>query len=607
MVLVGLVGVIALAARPDRALKQWRAQALLEEARDYAGSGEWNEALRTSGASAQLWLTTGAIRVQFDALQQLGHPAALRTGQMLFPRADATADDRFQVLKYLLDAGELVGFVQGLEILNEQEERRSEIQLLKVRFLLAMGRVEEAITLSDSIPAADRGPEADLLLVRALLGNGDSEIRANGLNRLERLLDEVDSQVALAAVRILANQPDSNLPPRVVRKALDRMSGEASLTVDDDLSFLRLRLICDPDQRDSILLDAIQKHHEASLEPLLTRLLQVREPNAVLILTEAAGSLEELTPAIYQSRLEALHRLERYEQLESELKTPPAGMRPAWLYTLQAIAAGHLKKTAAETGYWMQAFEAAELVQSENQFFAIAKVAALGGATEPQMEALTRAIEHPLGIFPPASQLGPLFHWLAETDSERLLSISCLLMQREPNNPILVNNFHYLHCLYDNPTAETLSVMSRLLEAFPQHDSIRGTLALAQFRSELYEEAFATLEEGATPREKLPEGVKVVLAGALFRLGKVAEAEEFAAEIDWGEVYPSEAASLRRLLDSARSGVVEEVSDPEPVESAKSTSAKMKALPPKDFGSRFRIQAPRKSDFLALIAPETGK
>ena len=167
MVLIVLVGVIALVGRPDRALKQWRAQSLLEEGRDYAASGEWNEALRASRASGQLWPSTGSIRVQFDALQQLGHPATPRVGQMLFSRADATLDDRLQVLKFLLDAGDLIGFVSALEAINDQEERRSEIQLLKVRFLLAMGRVEEAITLSDSIPAAERGPGADLLLVRA--------------------------------------------------------------------------------------------------------------------------------------------------------------------------------------------------------------------------------------------------------------------------------------------------------------------------------------------------------------------------------------------------------------------------------------------------------
>ncbi len=544
LALLALVVVVAFRPVMSR-VKVWRAGNLLDEAREHGAAGDWSEALRTSLASVQLDSTIDGLRVYFEAQRRSGDSGALRTAAALATHPEATDADRALALGAFLDFHDLVNFSNLARGLSEASREHPQVQFQVVRFLLAQGRGDEALQLADSVSAGERSAAFDLLLCQSLIRSPQVETREEAIRRLGKLFDDPDRAVALDALRILASQLDEGISEGLARKALARFGEDGELGVPEQFGLLLFKVRLDPEGKGALIEQAIRDYREAHLVNLLQWLLRVGEAEKVVELSEGeAGSLD-----VFRSRVKALKMLTRYEQLLEEMEDPPAGVSTVESLAVRAGLARLLERPVDESGYWRKAFDYAKLRPAQNLYPVIAEVAGEVGAVDVQMEAVASSIEHPRGIPPLAGRLAPLFKWLSENDSERLLAISRRLLQREPGNPSLINNYFYLQILHREPDAKTIEGLQQLVAAFPEALPFRGSLAFAQVRMGEATAALATLDAAEEDAADFPAGEKAVYAAALAAAGRKDEAMALQASIDWEALNEKETEVFKALIE----------------------------------------------------------
>lgn len=522
--------------------REWRADKLLEKANEYGALGDWNEVGRAALASGQLKPSLESASLYFQAQKNSKNPRVLRAAATLALYPGVGEDDLAGALAAFLDARDLINFTLILHTLSDEKLAFSKVRFEILRFFLMSGKASAAIRLADALPESERVPKFDLLLARELLGTSQKELYEDVASRLSGLLDHEQDTVALAALGILATQPDSRIRPDLAKKAVTRFGSQPDLSSRESLALalLKLGLEENSESRRAIVEQAILENEDENLERLLHWLLRISAPAEVVRLTDRA----KMTPTLMQHRSSALIALGQLEQLWEELKSPPPGLRSVELHVSQAVVAHLMGRTSKELHHWQSAFKFASLKPAENYFFRIAMAARGVGATDQQMEALARGIEHPLGVPPESNQLAELISWLAKRDTKRLLSLCRKLLLQEPGNPSLINNYHYLTTLHGSPDASTVSTLKALVASFPNSLHFRGSLAFAQLKTDNAAAAIETLaREGQRP-DALPNTERAVYATALAKLGRADEAAELRQSIDWGALNAGEAEAL---------------------------------------------------------------
>ncbi|NNM28809.1 MAG: hypothetical protein HKO57_04765 [Akkermansiaceae bacterium] len=526
--------------------KNWRAGQLLEQSRRFAAANEWSEARRTAVSAFQLTKSVEAFRLVFETMYQQRDRHALQAGAALFQHPDAEPADRTRVLEIMIDSGDLLTAGKLLAGLGEAAGADPGMAYQRLRYLAGAGELQRAAEASEAFAGTPRNGEAQLLLIKAFVRSGRDEWQPAATRRLAELLGNPDRGVALRALAQLAGMPRSWITDELFRKAFERFGEDPGLTAADDLALATLRIGETPGTLDDVADEMIAKYRAEDLAALTAWLGALEEWERVV---EATAGVEELDPASFENRLNALQRLERYEELRESLANPPVSAPRPLLLAARAAVESKLGNESRAVILWKQAFEAAGADPNENFFYQLAAIARETGAKEREMEATAYAVEHRLGAPPPAERLVPLFFWLHRTGAHaRLLSISYRLLQREPANAVLINNYHYLRCLQDESSKHAVEIMKHIVENFPGHASYRGTLALAQLRAGEPEEALATLDAiGPDPAGFDPSEL-AIYAAALAAIGRGEEARVLAGGIDWRRFPREEAKSLQGLI-----------------------------------------------------------
>jgi tetratricopeptide (TPR) repeat protein len=542
LVAVGVLALIVLVVfRPVMSRVQvWRAGSLLEEAQGHAAAGEWDESLRTSLAALQLDPNFETLLVYFQAQCRTGDGGVLQSAVRIATNEQATAENRANALSVFLDVGDRVNFASILTALDEETREHPKIKFQTLRFLLAGGQVELALGLVEALSEAERSTSFDLLLCSGLIRDQRPAVRQEAFRRLAELLASEDDVVALDAMRIIASQPDGGISNELAQKSLERFADETGLGVGEQFALRLFEIGLEPDRRESIVSAALEKYQDSDLLRLLNWLLRVGEAEQAVALSEAR--MKELK--VFRLRSQALKLVKKYEQLLEELETPPPGISSAELFASRAAVSRLLGRTADEADYWSRALGFARLRSRENHFPVIANIARQVGAEEIGFEALACSIEHPVGVPPESSKLDELYAWLAKNDIDRLLSISRRLLQREPGNPVLVNNYCYLETLHGRADERTVAALAELVEAFPEELSFRGSLAFAHLRLGEAEKALEVIEQSSVVPSEMPNGEKAVYSAALAQAGREDEAAALAATVEWGEMSELEGAVL---------------------------------------------------------------
>jgi tetratricopeptide (TPR) repeat protein len=213
---------------------------------------------------------------------------------------------------------------------------------------------------------------------------------------------------------------------------------------------------------------------------------------------------------------------------------------------LQSLVEKFREKQNQSIYKWKMALVAAQSDPEQNWFYQLSNIAGRAGNRDEQMEALFRAITHEKGVPPRTKALTPLFQWLAEkNEEEKLLAVSERLLKREPNHPLLLNNYLYLKALYRSAAPQDGEVLAKLVEAHPDNIAFRRSLAFVQLMLREGQKALTTLESLEEKNDSPDHSVRAIRARALFSLGKEQEGREIAETVDWSQLNPKEQRVLK--------------------------------------------------------------
>lgn len=513
-----------------------------------AAAEKWSEAERLASASLRLRSSVEAARVLLSASEAAERPRLLHVARGVFFHPDAVLDDRVRAIRICLDYEDAVMAAQLLARLDADERETPAVQYETVRFLLKIEKYDEALQTVDQHTDPKQRPELDLLIASELADSKNSGARGVISERLDAVFHNGDHETALRALRILGSLPDSWISEPLARSALGRFREDPDLSVSDRLWVDLLKIGVGDGDRKAIIDSAVAAYRDSALTVLVPWLERLGEHERVVDLTDPAGRTAEMGSELFQSRARALGLLGRYEELEKELLDPPAEIADIPLLCCRAILATQQEKRSHALLLWQEAMERAERDATRNWFYYISDRASLVGNEDLEMEAMARGIEGRFGRPPPTAELAGLITWLYEHhETKRLLDVSYRLLQREPRNPLLINNYYYLKALHGTATREDLEVLKELVAAIPDEPGFASSLAFAHLELDEPAEAIQVLDELDT--DERPRSEQAIRAAALSALEQREASFAIAANIDWDKFSTEEATVLRSWIE----------------------------------------------------------
>lgn len=552
-----LVAFVAFRSPLIKIVNGWRADRLAAEAHRHIQKGEWAEANRTALASMQLEPNLPGLRSLLIAQVQTGDPNRLQAAIQLFSSPLADADDRARSLRVCLDVGDVVEAARLVASLPAEDRDHPPMRRELLRYLLKARNYRQAVLLVDRIPETKRPMELELLLANGLAESGEPDLRSITAERLHRVLIGQDRELALRAMNDLAAFPNSWIHDKLARAALHRFENDPGLEPVEHLNLVFFQIGLQPENREAMVNWALANFGDDHADALLPWLQRLGEWQPIVDLTEAGRFPKPMPLEVFQRRAAALLALRRFDALEAELRDPPVTIAEIPLLCHRAALASKRGEGGRSVALWQDALKRADRDRSRNWFYMISRIAARSGDDHIELEALARGIERPRGVPPVAANLQRLFEWLYEQgDTERLLEISYLLLERERGNPTLVNNFHYLKVLHGSVTERDLEALQGLVDRFPEQPHFRSSLALALLKGGKSQDALRVLEDLPSKRPERSDAWKAIHAAVLTSLGRKAEARQLAAGVDWNNVSKLEAKFLEQshLLQAGVNG-----------------------------------------------------
>lgn len=531
------------------AFRGWRAERLVAQAASFAEEENWDQVQRTAMASLQLRNSIEGRRLLLSAYEDADHPQVLALAVGILQLPDAQVEDRLRAIRLSLDYGDIVTAAGLVRSVNRQELEVPALRYQVVRFHLRAGNESEAIRIVDDTAEEENAPALELLLVKGLALTDNPETIIANSARLLRVLSGADDQAALGALRFIASLPEVRVERNMAEKALERFGNDHRLRVSDRLRLDFFRIVLRLGEREDLIEAAVLAYRDHDLEILVGWLERLNEFERILELTELDSFKKEPTPSLFAMRVSALEKLGRFVELEDELARPSAPIGDVPLICARATIATQLGKKSKALILWKQAIARARRAPGKNFYYFIASSARRAGNTEVYMDALAHGIESLLGPPPPAGQVAELFSWLYEKDdTERLMRLSYRLLEREPGNPLLINNFHYLKILQGECSEDDVKALRRIVEAFPEEPAFASSLALGLVMNGEPEAALSVLDSLETM--KRPRSEAIIRAAVLSEEQKrAADFSTLLGEVDWNQFSSAEQRVLQNLLN----------------------------------------------------------
>jgi len=542
-----VIGALTIFFGPARqALKSWRASVLVEEAQGHAEAKEWDDVFRTARASLQNEESLEALRLFAKGAVKTGDRSNLEFAYALFRYPGATPEDRCWVLARALDVGDLINAPRLVALLSPEESRDGAIHYQLVRERLLAEDYQGALILADDPAMTSRDPAVDLLLAQRLAGSGLPGAREITTARLATLLNAQERDLALRAINLLAFLNDQWISEPLAQVALDRFQDDPDLSVKAKLNLELFRIGLKKRPIAEAMAQAITAYRVSDLPVLVRWLARLEQDQKVMALTADDHVQED--PTVFAFRLQALENLGRWQQIETELENPVIFFPEPILWATRAVVSARLGEDLPSGQRWQKAMAAAKRDQDRNWFYELVKKAKQLGDPERVMETVIAGIKHPLGSPPKTTVLAPLFQWLKDRgDGKRLLEVSAILLRREPDNPVLLNNYSYLKAVHEIAKKDEAEVMQALVSRYPEQENFRNTLAFILLSMGDAKACLEVLDETlASPGEFSNIG-KAIYAKALFERKKQEQALALAKSIDWGEISDEERKKLEIL------------------------------------------------------------
>ncbi len=537
-------------------IRSWRAESHLAEAKSLAEAGSWENVFGQADESMSLEPSLEAAQLVAEAAYQTRHPEVLRKAFQLFQFEGATLENRTWAVKVALDLRALRVANAMLAALTPEELKDPEIRLQLVRGSLMTGNFGQAkaIANEEGVVGDER---IDLLLAMGLAQSGLDGAEPETNERLRKVIRSEDPNLSIKGLELLVSLSPAWLEASLAEEALELFEDQSKLTPFHCLQLEALKVRMKRQELDETVSGAISKYRESDLQVLLSWLTQLQQYSEVVKLTDDPEVQKD--GIIFSLRLAALERVQAWETLASSLEEPPVSVPEPYRLALQSLVEKFREKYNQSTYKWKMALVAAQSDPEQNWFYQLSNIAGRAGNRDEQMEALFRAVTHEKGVPPKTKALIPLFQWLAEKNEEKkLLAVSERLLEREPNHPVLLNNFLYLKALYRSADPQDVGVLTKLVEAYPDNKSFHRSLAFVQLMLQESEKALTTLENLGEQEDAPDHSTRAIRARALFSLGKEQEGREIANTIDWEQLNPQQQKVLKLPEPEEEEGAQEE-------------------------------------------------
>ncbi len=553
LVALVLLSVIAYAFKDPimSGVREWRAKKLTEDAGEFASESRWQEARRASIAALQVKQSIEAIRLYYESARKLSDSQQLRIGYSLYRHPAATAGDKAGVLGHFVDAGDFASAETLEKGLKESEQEDFRVRVERLRLLLRTGKAGEALAFAAKAPEGEQA-RLDMVIAEALARTGDPQFRTEVAARLHRVFTTGNEELAEEAVILLAALPDGWIPRDLATVALERFEGADGIPLRIRLPLGVLEVGVHPERRAGVVA-RIRKVWDSDSALSGAWLLRLGEMERLMHLTKREGNDPPLTAPAYELRLRALEAMGKLDLLYKEMDNPPLSVNPMKLLARRALLAEHLGKKSEAASLWKKAFELAENDYLQNHFFSLAAFATGSGDPEIRLNALSLALEHRVGIPPAAADLEDVMAWLYQRgETERLFKVCQRLLLREPENPFLLNNYHYLLAVHASPSRTSAPVVEQLVKEHPDDPKFASTLAFVHLRAGRPERALEVLAPWTEKTHALADGEKAILAAVLVANRRRTAGRVLASEVNWEGFAPAETEVLLAYIRPAR-------------------------------------------------------
>lgn len=546
--LVMAAGGVWLARTPiTKAVKGWRADALLT--RSEKASEEGNTAKAVQWAMASWQLQTGEItylRRLYEHAVDLGLRDVPSITLLLYLHPEAAPEDQIGILEAILKQGDLTFFNQLLQSLSVERRTQPEVRLLIARSLGRQGQVLEAIEQARTLAALDKiGPEADLLLTELLPRLEQNPLATAEVAALiKRLVNTGTPEVALAAwsnLRLLpADQRDlgADFDPVAWIKTQPEATPTARILAYQ-MAIGRL-----PSPERGAALDAIQQEliSQPEILPSLAQwLMESGETERLLSMEEGLFLHDQI---LYSARLQALIETGRLGVAETWLEQAPVSVPVGVVGSLRAVIAQMTGRRSEAVSLWQRELDRAQALQQYVDCMAIYNIAGRFGEAKVLQQVVDIITRLPSDRLPASQFLEFLEPHFVE-NPQAWLDFWIGLSRNRPGDDFLAEQIAFLSLLLApaDRMAATPELTGALVERHPGVLRFRSTHALHLIASDRCDEAVTVLKQAKVDWNKCDHGDRAIFILALWRAGIQGETASLERSLDWQGVGP-----VRRLL-----------------------------------------------------------
>jgi hypothetical protein len=550
-VLLVVAACIATAAKPTyRAIRTYQINRNLKAAQAAASEKDWGEA-RNLARSVLLARSTdlAAFRVWFRAISEMEEPRAYLAAMQLFTHPTATPDDRMEAFRVMSTQGpQALAFGAFASLPPEvREGAEARASLSEVLILRGPEGIVFAEKMLREATGLERSPRARLALVRVLCASRDPNRVREARDLFVQLTKENLEAEALEALRILGETPGGLASGEPLPPLVPWVEQQTSATSLDHLLALHPTMGEAPEQKEKIFAAAVERFRNS--DPAVLGDWLVRHEQFAL----AADALEDIArdhPEAFVSRVHALLRLKKYEEVNRLLGDPPATTKALKLELIRVAVAREQGDRTAETMAWNGAMTQAALDTSKNHFLEVARFAKLYKVSRVEEDAWVAAIRVGWGRLPVYRDVRPLLASLARQNRTfDMLAVTRSLMRYENLNPELHSNFLYLGVLHEviNPGV-ALGQMQALIDQHPEMPELYSAAGIAALLDGRPEKLLGWLEQ-LDRIKKLPPMMRWALEGtALVINGQPDEGRKLLEKVNFEQFLDQENAIFRKLL-----------------------------------------------------------
>ena len=554
IVLVAILAILAIAAKPAyRVYRGYRINKNLAAAQAAARSGDWTTA--ANSARSVLIARQGdwdADRIWAQSLCKLGDRRASSVAVSLFIDPRATRDDRLEMLHVLVFQAPEALAMGAYSSLPKDLRAQASFRAAITPLLIRQGQIDLAENLLRQVAQPRDEPIVRLELLRTLCSDRKLDRMMEAKRVMEAreifaglIADKADAE-ALAALPLLAEAPGGLVAGDPLPDLPAWLRNQPHATTLHHLLGMEPALEAAPENADALYQAPIQRFLACDPEVLGSWLARHGKTElAVSILAEPAKTHADA----YLARLHALLHLDGTDEITAALAAPPAAVDPVELEIVRAAVAAKRGDMIAAASAWTRAMNQAAFDTNRNRFIEIARIAEGYRAQDAAVNAWVAAVRVGWGRLPFYHDLLPVFASLAaQGRSEDLMAMSRTLLQFEPRNPDLLNNYHYFALLHGSLPPDRVSADLAKMAGQVDKPQYQATLMLAEMLGGNPAAALARL-----PKLRDGKGVDPMMQAALEGTARVLAGEietgtAMLKQVAWSGFMRQESIVFRDLL-----------------------------------------------------------